>query len=45
MYSFDFSLSTDIKKDIINQGYLITKSQIIKKYNYLLDKPKLLLKE
>ena len=43
--SFDFSLSTDIKKDIINQGYLITKSQIIKKYNYLLDKPKLLLKE
>ena len=43
--SFDFSLSTEIKKDIINQGYLITKSQIIKKYNYLLDKPKLLLKE
>jgi len=43
--SFDFSLSIEIKKDIINQGYLITKSQIIKKYNYLLDKPKLLLKE
>ena len=43
--SFDFSLSTEIKKDIINQGYLITKSQIIKKYNYLLDTPKLFLKE
>lgn len=43
--SFDFSLSTEIKKDIINQGYLITKSQIIKKYNYLLNTPILLLKE
>ena len=43
--SFDFSLSTEIKMDIINQGYLITKEQIKKKYNYLLDTPKLLLKE
>lgn len=42
--SFDFSLSPEIKINIINQGYLITKSQIKKKFNYLLNKPQLLLK-
>ena len=42
--SFDFSLSPEIKMNIINQGYLITQSQIKKKFNYLLNKPQLLLK-
>lgn len=33
--SLDFSLSKDIKENIFHQGYLLAKSQIDKKFNYL----------
>jgi NTE family protein len=44
--SFDFSVSTQTKQDLIEQGYIKTKEQIMNKFSHLLEKvPRLMIKE